>query len=168
MRGERRVRLAAGRATVLACALCAAAALAAAGRGAESGARQPRAAQFQPPAAATIDPSGVDFGEQVIGNWARAHRVVVTNTGGAPLHVNSAALRGDDAGKYSVVKDTCTGAEVVPYRACVIDIGFLPTGKDDFDAELTLVSDAPESPQTIRITGEGINSSMAPPGSMGR
>ena len=168
MRSERHFRLAVRRATILAGALCAAAALVAAGRGAASGARQPQAAQFQSPAAATIDPNSVDFGEQVIGNWARAHRVVVTNTGGAALHVNNAALRGDDAGKYSVVKDTCTGAEVVPYRACVIDIAFLPTGKDDFDAELTLVSDAPESPQTIRVTGEGINSVMAPPGSIGR
>jgi hypothetical protein len=168
MRGERRVRLAAGRATVLACALCAAAALVNAGRGGASGARQPQATQFQSPAAASIDPNGVDFGEQVIGRWGRAHRVVVTNTGGAPLHVNNAALRGDDAGRYSVVNDTCTGGEVVPYRACIIDIAFLPTGKDDFDAELTLVSDAPESPQTIRVTGEGINSAMVPPGSLGR
>ena len=168
MRGDGRVRPAAGRATVLACALCAAAALAAAGRGAESGARQPQAAHFQSPAAATLDPNSVDFGEQAIGNWARAHRVVVTNTGGAPLHVNNAALRGDGAGRYSVVKDTCTGAEVAPYRACVIDVAFLPTGKDDFDAELTLVSDAPESPQTIRVTGEGINSAMVRPGSLGR
>jgi hypothetical protein len=168
MRGERPARPAAVRATVLACALCAAAALVTAGREPAAGVPPPQAAQFQSPAAATLDPNSVDFGEQAIGNWARAHRVVVTNTGGAPLHVNNAALRGDDAGKYSVVKDTCTGAEVVPYRACVIDIAFLPTGKDDFDAELTLASDAPDSPQTIRITGEGINSAMVPPGSMGR
>ncbi|HYY98696.1 MAG TPA: hypothetical protein VE642_08900, partial [Pyrinomonadaceae bacterium] len=100
--------------------------------------------------------------------WSRAQRVVITNTGGANLHVDSAALGGDDAGKYSVENDTCTGAEVVPYRACVIDITFLPTGKDDFDAELKLIDSAPDSPQTIRITGEGINSAMVPPGGLGR
>ena len=77
-------------------------------------------------------------------------------------------LSGDDFEKYSVEKDTCTGADVVPFRSCVIDVAFLATGKDDFDAELTLTSNAPESPQTIKLTGEGINSAMVPPGGTGR
>ena len=168
MKDERRGRPAARRATILACALCFAAALASPAREAASVTRPAQSVQFQSPAGATIDPSSVDFGEQVIGRYGRAQRVVITNTGGAPLHVNNVALGGDDAGQYSVVKDACTGAEVVPYRACVIDIAFLPAGKDDFDAELKLVSNAPESPQTIRLTGEGINSSMVPPGGIGR
>jgi hypothetical protein len=117
------------------------------------------------PAAATLDPGSVDFGEQMIGRWARAQRVVITNTGGAPLFINNAALSGEEQGAYSIVSDTCTGAEVVPYRACVIDIAFGPTGKDDFDAELKLTDNAIDSPQTIRLTGEGINSVMVPPGS---
>ena len=168
MKDERRGRPAARRVTILACALCFAAALASPAREAAPVIRPAQSAQFQSPATATIDPSSVDFDEQAIGRHGRAQRVVITNTGGAPLHVNNVALGGDDAGKYSVVKDACTGAEVVPYRACVIDIAFLPAGKDDFDAELTLVSNAPESPQTIRLTGEGINSAMLPPGSIGR
>ncbi|MFL6335277.1 MAG: choice-of-anchor D domain-containing protein [Pyrinomonadaceae bacterium] len=161
MRDERRGRPAARRATVLACGLLAGAGLVAA-------ARAPQETQFQSPAAATIDPSGVDFDEQVVGRWSRAQRVVLTNTGGATLHVNSVTVAGDGAEKYSVVKDTCTGAEVVPYRACIIDIAFLPTAKDDFDAELKITDSAPDSPQTIRVTGEGINSVMLPPGGIGR
>ena len=168
MNDERRGRPPAGRVTILAGALCFAAALATPAREAASVTRPAQSVQFQSPAAATVDPSSVDFDEQVIGRFGRPQRVVITNTGGAPLHVNNVALGGDDAGQYSVVKDACTGAEVVPYRACVIDIAFLPAGKDDFDAELTLVSDAPESPQTIRLTGEGINSVMVPPGGIGR
>lgn len=162
---ERREGFTGARAALVACALCAAATLVASGRGAASGARTPQAAQFQSPSAATLDPVSVDFGEQMIGRWSRAQRIVVTNTGGAPLHVNSVHLDGDDPGQYSVANDACTGAEVVPYRACVIDITFGPSGKDDFDAELTLVSNAPESPQRIRLEGEGINSVMVPPGS---
>ena len=164
MRDESCGRPANWRAAVLACALCAAAWPFAAA----PSARTPRGAQSDIPPAATCDPGSVDFGEQVIGRWGRAQRVVVTNTGGAPLHVNNVNLGGDDAGKYSVEKDTCTGADVVPFRSCVIDVAFLPTGKDDFDAELTLTSNAPESPQTIKLEGEGINSAMVPPGSIGR
>ena len=164
MRDERRGRPANRRAAVLACVLCAAAWPFAAAPSAP----KPRAAQSDIPPAATCDPGSVDFGEQVIGRWGRAQRIVVTNTGGAPLHVNNVNLRGDDAGKYNVEKDTCTGADVVPFRSCVIDVAFLPTGKDDFDAELRLTDNAPDSPQTIRLTGEGINSVMVPPGGTGR
>src|SRR5215204_2616949 len=145
MRDERFGRRAARRATGLACGLMAGAGLVAAAR-----APAPQA-QFEMPSAATLAPRGV-----------------VTNTGGAPLHVNSVTVGGDAAERYSVVKDTCTGAEVVPYRACVIDIAFLPTAKDDFDAELKLTDNAPDSPQTIKLTGEGVNSAMQPPGSVGR
>ena len=168
MKDERRRRPTGRRAAFLACALCAAAWPFAAAREAAPSARTPPAAQSDIPPAATCDPSSVDFGEQVIGRWGRAQRVVVTNTGGAPLHVNNVKLGGDDAEKYTVEKDTCTGAEVVPFRSCVIDVAFLPTGKDDFDAELTVISNAPESPQTIKLEGEGINSAMVPPGSIGR
>ena len=164
MRDERCERPGAMRAAALACALCAAVWPLAA----TPSARTPPAAQTDIPPAATCDPGSIDFGEQVIGRWGRAHRVVVTNTGGAPLHVNNVNLGGDDAGKYSIENDTCTGADVVPFRSCVIDVAFLPSGKDDFDAELTLTSNAPESPQTIKLTGEGINSAMEPPGGAGR
>jgi hypothetical protein len=166
MKGERRERPAVMRTMVLACALCALAGLVAPARDAAPAAPTPQETQYVSPAAATCDPGGVDFGEQMIGRWSRAQRIVVTNTGGATLHVNSVSLGGDDAGKYQIANDTCTGAEVVPYRACVIDITFLPAGKDDFDAELRVVSNAPESPQTIRVTGEGINSVMVPPGAL--
>lgn len=165
MRGERLERFTVRRAAVLACALCAFAWLAAPARRAASALRPPQASQYESPAAAALDPGSVDFGEQVIGRWGRAQRVVVTNTGGATLHINSVSVGGDDPAPYSISNDTCTGAEVVPYRACVIDIAFSPSGKDDFDAELKLASNAPDSPQTIRITGEGINSVMLPPGS---
>lgn len=160
MKEERRRRPAAVRAAALACALCCAAWPFAAA----PPARTPQGAGYDIPPAATCDPGGVDFGEQVIGSWSRAQRVVVTNTGGAPLHVNNVSLGGDAAERYSVQKDTCTGAEVVPYRSCVIDIAFLPAGKDDFEAELKLTSNAPDSPQTLKLEGEGINSAMVPPG----
>jgi hypothetical protein len=164
MKDERRGRPAARRVVILACALCAVAWLVALQREAAPAARAQQEHQFVSPAAATFDPSSIDFGEQVIGRSGRAQRVVVTNTGGATLYVNNAAIGGDAAGRYEVVKDTCTGAEVVPYRACVIDIAFVPTGKDDFDAELRLTDNATDSPQTIKLTGEGINSIMVPPG----
>ena len=164
MRGRRLEPLAAAVVIVSSCVLMAAALFAAPARDAASAAQAPQPPQYEMPAAATFDPDRVDFGKQVIGPWSRAHRVVVTNTGGAPLYVNNVAVGGDAPDKYSVVNDTCTGAEVVPYRACVLDIAFGPSATVNFEAELKLTSNALDSPQTIRLRGEGINSSSIPPG----
>src|ERR1700749_3367264 len=146
MRSERREGFAAARAAVVVVALCAAAWPSARAREAATAAK-PQETHYEGPAAATLDPGSVDFDEQVIGRWSRAQRIVVTNTGGTTLHVSSAALVGDAAAKYSVEKDTCTGAEVVPYRAWLIDITFLPPGKDESDPELKLTDNGSDSPQ---------------------
>ena len=164
MRGLRREQLAAGRTIVSACALVAAAVLAAAARDAASGAQATQPPQYEMPAAATFDPDRVEFGKQVAGWWSRAQRVVVTNTGGAPLFVKSVTVGGEAPDRFSIVSDTCTGSEVVPYRACVIDITFGPSGPSGFAAELTVMSNTLDSPQTVRLRGEGVNSANVPPG----
>ena len=105
----------------------------------------------------------IDFGDQVVGSYSRAHRVVITNTGGAPLVINSVSIEGENPAEFSFVKDTCSDAEVVPYRACVLDLTFLPSSKDDFNAQVKLITNVPGSPLSIGLTGEGINSINVPP-----
>src|SRR5262245_58019498 len=68
--------------------------------------------QYANPAYATLAPSEVDFGKQVVGWTHQAKRVIVTNTGGKPLMIDSVAPGGDHSGEFEIVKDTCTGAEV--------------------------------------------------------
>ncbi len=111
----------------------------------------------------SLDPDSLDFDEQVVGRWSRARRITVTNTGGQPLAVDSVSVEGDDARNFSVVKDTCTGAKVFPYRACTIDVNFAPSKTEGFEAELKLIDNSFTSPQTLRLEGEGINSSSVPP-----
>ena len=110
----------------------------------------------------SLDPGDLDFGEQVVGRWSRARRITVTNTGGQPLAVDSVEVGGDDARNFSVVKDTCTGAKVSPYRACTVDVSFAPSKTEGFEAELKLIDNAVTSPQTMRLRGDGINSSSVP------
>lgn len=115
------------------------------------------------PPTVILDPDSLDFGDYVIGWNNPAKRIIVTNTGGKPLYVDSAAVGGDDSRNFAVVKDTCTGAKVVPYRSCFIDVGFSPSHTDGFEAELKLTDNAPDSQQTIRLIGDGINSNTVPP-----
>lgn len=164
MKRERRGGSGARRAAFLSCVLWTAAGFVATARDNANAALSPRLPQYESPAAASLDPDRVDFGKQVVGRWSRAQRIVVTNTGGATLYVSSAVVGGEHPGTYTVVNDTCTGAEVVPYRACTVDVSFAPSGTDDFNAELQLTVNTPGSPQTVRLTGEGMNSINVPPG----
>ncbi|MFL6229195.1 MAG: choice-of-anchor D domain-containing protein [Pyrinomonadaceae bacterium] len=166
MRYERHERLFIRRvrwAVVLPCALWVAVGLYAPAREAAHVVQPPQTPESLSPAMATLDPGSVSFGKQAVGSWGRAQRVVVTNTGGAPLHVNNVSLGGDDPAKFAIAAETCTGAEIAPFRACLIDIIFDPSGPKDFDAELKITNNASDSPQTLKLVGEGINSSMVPP-----
>ena len=152
-----------GRAIMLTGVLLVVAGFVALGRGGAHALRPTRGVQDTSPPYVSLDPDDLDFGEQVVGRWSRAWRITVTNTGGQPLCVDSVSVVGDDFENFSVVKDTCTGAKVFPYRACTIDINFSPSKTGGFDAELKLIDNALASPRTMRLRGKGINSSMLPP-----
>ena len=122
-----------------------------------------RGVQDTSPPYVSLDPDDLDFGEQVVGRWSRARRITLTNTGGQPLSVDSVSVGGDDFQNYSVVKDTCTGAKVFPYRACTVDVNFSPSKTDSFDAELKFIDNSITSPRTMRLWGKGVNSSSLPP-----
>ena len=160
MRGTRGGRLAAKPAIILTGVLLAVSSLVVLTRGAA-----PTHGSLQDtfPASVSLDPGELDFDEQVVGRWSRARRVTVTNTGGRALSVDSVTVGGDNPRNFSIVKDTCTGAQVVAYRACFIDVSFSPSSTDDFEAELKLLDSAPDSPQTLRLEGDGVNSVNVPP-----
>ena len=123
----------------------------------------PQDPNYVSPAYATMAPSDVDFAKQVVG-WTRPpKRIIVTNTGGKALSIDSVATGGDNSSEFTIVKDTCTGADVPPNRTCVIDVSFSPLRPEDRRANVTLTGSAINSPQTVRLKGTGINSSAVPP-----
>jgi hypothetical protein len=124
----------------------------------------PLGLQDTSPPYVSLDPDGLDFGDQVAGRWSPAYRINVTNTGGQPLYVDSVAVvAGENSRNFNIVKDTCTGVKVPPYRACIIDIAFGPSKTGGFDAELKLTGNAIASPHLMRLEGNGINSINASP-----
>ena len=152
------------RATFLTCAPLLVWALVALACGAVSVPHSPLSLQDNSPPHVSLDPDRLDFGDQVLRRWSRAKRITVTTTGGQTLYVNSVAvLSGDDERHFSITNDTCTGAEVVPYRSCVLDISFGPFHTGSHDAELKITDNAPDSPRTLRLEGDGINSINVPP-----
>lgn len=115
------------------------------------------------PQSVTLNPHAIDFKEQVARKASKPQRVIVTNSGGKDLYVNSAVVEGDNKEDFVISNDTCTGATVGPNKSCVIDIVFTPAVSERRKAMLTLTDNALDSPQRVTLTGNGINSVDVPP-----
>ncbi len=116
------------------------------------------------PPSATVNPSSIDFKDQVAKKTSKPQRVTITNTGGKGLYINSAVMDGDNKEDFSVTRDTCTGATIGVNKSCVIDIALTPASTERRIAMLIITDNAVDSPQKIKLIGNGINSSAVPPG----
>ena len=117
-----------------------------------------------PPPSASVNPSSIDFKDQVAKKTSKPQRVTVTNTGGKVLYINSAVMDGDNKEDFSITRDTCTGATIAVNKSCVIDIALTPAATERRTAVLIITDNAVDSPQKVKLIGNGINSSAVPPG----
>ena len=108
-------------------------------------------------------PDSLDFGSQVIRRTSAAKRIIVKNAGGKPLYFASVDLGGDNPNSFAVLKDTCTGATIDPEKACIVDVTFTPLATGGRNARLRLNDNALDSPQRLKLKGNGINSNDVPP-----
>jgi Abnormal spindle-like microcephaly-assoc'd, ASPM-SPD-2-Hydin/Putative Ig domain len=105
--------------------------------------------------AVTLTPTSLTFGAQDVGTTSPAQSVTVTNTGDAPLFINSAATRGEDPLDFTEVDDGCSGLTLAAGTACTVSITFKPTTTGTRSATLIVTDNAANSPQTAPITGTG-------------
>ena len=124
---------------------------------ARSASGEGRVRQKAPPGV-SIDPTSIDFPDQVTRRASAPRRITVTNTGEKKLYINSAALGGDDVQDFILSSDTCTGASIAAQKSCIIDIRFNPRRTGSKKATLTLTDNAGDSPQRVILSGNGINS----------
>jgi hypothetical protein len=113
---------------------------------------------ISPQSAVTLDRTNLSFGKLVVGRVSSPRRVTVTNSGAQPLYVNSAELAGSNVGDFRIGNDSCTGSTVAPHKSCVVSIVFSPASRGDRSAKLVLTNSALDSPQSIALSGTGINS----------
>ena len=112
-----------------------------------------------PPPSASVNPSSIDFKDQVAKKTSKPQRVTITNTGGKALYINSVVLDGDNKEDFSVTGDTCTGATIGVNKSCVIDVALTPAITERRVAMLVITDNAIDSPQKVSLIGKGINSS---------
>lgn len=119
--------------------------------------------QASPPAA-TINPSTIEFKDQVTKKASSPQRITVTNTGGKKLYINSAVIDGDNKEDFAISNDTCTGSTIAANKSCFVDVVFTPAVSEGRKAMLTITDNAADSPQRVVLGGNGINSASVRPG----
>ncbi len=107
------------------------------------------------PAALTLEPASLTFADQAVGTTSVPQTVSVTNVTGGALTIDTILASGDFA-----ATDDC-GTSVATGAGCTISVTLTPTVTGARTGEVTITSNAPDSPQTIVLSGTGTDFSIA-------
>ena len=98
-----------------------------------------------------VSATAFDFGTIAVGQTSVSRRVIVSNAGAAALHFSAITPSSN-----FVVQSTCSvAAPLSPGTDCPVDISFRPLAGGALTGTVTVTDDAPGSPHTIALTGQG-------------
>lgn len=100
----------------------------------------------------TLSATGISFGSVLIGSRATAKAVTLTNNQNVPLTNISILATGSSA--FSQV-NTC-GTSIPANGQCAITVSFAPSSGGAQTATVNITDSAANSPQTISLTGTGV------------
>jgi Abnormal spindle-like microcephaly-assoc'd, ASPM-SPD-2-Hydin/Beta-propeller repeat len=112
---------------------------------------------------ATPSPSSLSFPNQGINTTSSPQVVTITNGGTIDLQLSHIQV---SAGAFSET-NTC-GTTITGGQSCNISVTFAPTNTGTFTGNITITDSAADSPQTVPLSGTGVNSlglAVAPGGS---
>ena len=112
----------------------------------------------------SFTPPSISFPNQQVGTTSGPQTLTLANTGTAPLTISSIAPTGTNAGDFQLINNNCI-TTVAPNVTCTLQVTFTPTGVGPRSASLTFTDNAPNSPQSVPLSGTGIqpNISFTPP-----
>lgn len=110
-----------------------------------------------PVPAATLTPTSLTFGATTEGTAAATQAITVTNTGTGALIVsaNGVSITGTNMTSFTET-DTCNGVTVAVSGTCIITVTFKPTTFGSLSASVSIADNASGSPQTVGLTGTGL------------
>jgi hypothetical protein len=100
--------------------------------------------------AVTLSPTSLSFANTVVGNTSAAKTVTMTNSGTGVLSINSIVASGD----FAISSSTC-GSSLGIGAKCKFKVAFTPTQIGTRTGTVTITDNAPNSPQSVALTGTG-------------
>ncbi len=114
-----------------------------------------------PPGVSLSPFGGLSFAATGVNLTAPIQTVTLTNNGGVALILSGLVLAGD----FSIAPNSNTCANTLaPSAVCTVGIAFLPTAAGPRTGSITFSDNAANSPQTLALTGTGIDFTLAPDG----
>ena len=98
-----------------------------------------------------------------MGTPSAAQSILLSSTGDQALSVNGISVAGINAGEFSESDDCGMPTVLQPKHSCMIFIIFKPAGSGMRQAQLSVVDNAPGSPQSVAISGVGLGSPPTAP-----
>jgi Abnormal spindle-like microcephaly-assoc'd, ASPM-SPD-2-Hydin/Beta-propeller repeat len=102
---------------------------------------------------ASLSAASLSFTPLNVGATSAAQTLTITNTGNGPLTISSIQVNGDFA-----QTNNCT--TVAATSSCAVQVTFTPSSSGSRTGNLTITSSAIGSPQSVSLTGSGIDFSM--------
>jgi Bacterial Ig-like domain (group 3)/FG-GAP-like repeat/Abnormal spindle-like microcephaly-assoc'd, ASPM-SPD-2-Hydin/Protein of unknown function (DUF1573) len=98
----------------------------------------------------TLSPTSLTFASQNVGTVSPPQTIILTNSGVSTLTINTIVASGDYA-----VTSTCT-TSLAAGKKCSITVTFAPSASGTRTGTVSVTDNAPDSPQTVSLTGTGI------------
>ncbi len=105
-------------------------------------------------------PTSLNFGNQIVGTTSKAKTVKVANIGSAMLNISNITI----SPNFAISANTC-GAQLAVGKTCKVTVTFDPTGLGAENGALTFTDNAANSPQSVQLTGTGVDQAMLTPSS---
>jgi hypothetical protein len=114
-----------------------------------------------PPGVSLSPESTIAYGAIGVGLGSAPQTATLTNNGGLPLSIQSMTVAGDFA---IVAGSNACGASLAPSSACTLQLVFAPSAIGVRTGSFTVVDNAVNSPQSLQLTGTGVDFALNPNG----
>ena len=105
---------------------------------------------------ATVTPTSLAFGNQKVETRSAAKAVTLSNTGTAPLIINSIGIGGAYSFEFAQTNNCpIGGAGLAPGARCTINVTFRPLRRGAATASLNVSVSAPATSQSVSLSGTG-------------
>jgi hypothetical protein len=102
----------------------------------------------------SLSPASLNFGPEGF-RPITPLTVTLTNTGNAALNIANVTVTGANPDDFNQT-NTCQ-APILPRKSCAVRVVFVPLAPGMRDAAITISDSAPDSPQTVPLTGIGVS-----------
>lgn len=106
----------------------------------------------------TLSSTNVSFPTTTVGSTSSTSSITLTNSGNATLNIASITLGGTNPTDFG--ETTTCGSTLAAAAFCAISPTFTPAGPTTYSAAINIADNAPNSPQSITLSGSGTTSSI--------